>query len=93
MIQSWKSEAARQVFAGRVPKGFPPDLVKAARRRLERLNAATRIEDLRTPPGHTLHRLEGDRSGEWSISANDQFRICFRWGDGGPEQVEIVDYH
>ena len=93
MIQSWKSEAARQVFAGRVPKGFPPDLVKAARRRLERLNAATRIEDLRTPPGHRLHRLEGDRGGQWSISVNDQFRICFRWGDGGPEQVEIVDYH
>ena len=92
MIQSWKSEAARQVFAGRIPKGFPPDLVKAARRRLERLNAATRVEDLRTPPGHRLHRLEGDREGQWSISVNDQFRICFTWGAGGPEQVEIVDY-
>ena len=93
MIQSWKSEAARQVFAGRAPKGFPPDLVKAARRRLERLNAATRVEDLRTPPGHRLHRLEGDRAGQWSVNINDQFRICFSWGAGGPEQVQIVDYH
>ncbi len=93
MIQSWKSEAARQVFEGRIPKGFPSDLVKAARRRLERLNAATGVEDLRTPPGHRLHRLDGDRSGQWSISVNDQFRICFVWSAGGPEQVEIVDYH
>lgn len=90
MIQSWKSEAARQVFAGHAPKGFPADLVKAARRRLERLNAATAVEDLRTPPGH---RLEGDRAGQWSISVNDPFRICFVWGAAGPEQVEIVDYH
>ena len=93
MIRSWKSEAARQVFQGRVPKGFPPDLVKAARRRLERLNAATRVEDLRTPPGHRLHPLGGERAGQWSVSINDQFRICFVWEAGGPEQVEIVDYH
>ena len=93
MIQSWKGESARQVFAGRSPKGFPADLVKAARRRLERLNAATAVEDLRTPPGHRLHRLEEDRSGQWSISVNDQFRICFVWGAAGPEQVEFVDHH
>ena len=93
MIQSWKSEAARQVFAGQTPKGFPADLVKPARRRLERLNAATAVEDLRTPPGHRLHRLEGDRAGQWSISVNDQFRICFIWSAAGPEAVEFVDYH
>jgi toxin HigB-1 len=93
MIQSWKSEAARQVFAGLAPKGFPADLVKPARRRLERLNAAAMVEDWRTPPGHRLHRLEGGRAGQWSISVNDQFRICFVWGAAGPEDVEVVDYH
>ena len=93
MIQSWKSEAAREVFAGRVPKGFPADLVKAVRRRLERLNAATTVEDLRTAPGQRVHRLAGDRAGQWSISVNDQFRICFIWGSAGPEDIEFVDYH
>ena len=47
----------------------------------------------RAPPGHRLHRLGADRAGQWSISVNDQFRICFVWGDHGPEQVEFVDYH
>lgn len=90
MIRSWKSRDARLVFEGRAPKGFPADLVKATRRRLD---AAVTVEDLRAPPGHRLHRLGADRAGQWSISVNDQFRICFVWGDHGPEQVEFVDYH
>ncbi len=92
MILSWKSRDARLVFEGRAPKGFPADLVRATRR-LERLDAAVTVEDLRAPPGHRLHRLGADRAGQWSISVNDQFRICFIWGDHGPEQVEFVDYH
>ena len=92
MIRSWKSRDARLVFEGRAPKGFPADLVRATRR-LERLDAAVTVEDLRAPPGHRLHRLGADRAGQWSISVNDQFRICFVWGDHGPEQVEFVDYH
>jgi proteic killer suppression protein len=93
MIRSWKSRDARLVFEGRAPKGFPADLVRATRRRLERLDAAVTVEDLRVPPGHRLHRLGADRAGQWSISVNNQFRICFVWGDHGPEQVEFVDYH
>jgi proteic killer suppression protein len=94
MIQSWKTAAARMVFEGRNPgKVFPADLIAVTRRRLFRLNDATLIEDLRVPPGHRLHMLDGDRSGQWSISVNDQFRICFRWGDKGPEDVEFTDYH
>jgi proteic killer suppression protein len=94
MIKSWKSPAARAVFEGSDPgKGFPADLVKATRRRLERLNAASDVMDLRVPPGHRLHELTDDRAGQWSISVNDQFRICFRWGPEGPEDVEFVDYH
>lgn len=93
MIRSWKSRDARLVFEGRAPKGFPADLVRATRRRLERLDAAVTVEDLRAPPGHRLHRLGADRAGQWSISVNDQFRIGFVWGDRGPEHVEFVDYH
>lgn len=93
MITSWKSPAAREVFEGRVPKGFPADLAKATRRRLGYLHAAARLEDLRSPPGNRLHALSGDRGGRHSISVNDQFRICFVWTDEGPAEVEFVDYH
>ncbi len=93
MIQSWKDNKASAVFVGQVPKGFPADLAKAARRRLFQLDSAVVIEDMRVPPGNRLHRLTGDRSGQWSISVNDQFRICFVWGRHGPESVEFVDYH
>ena len=93
MIQSWKDRTAEAVFRGRAPKGFPADLLAATRRRLARLDSATTLEDLRSPPGNRLHALTGDRDGQWSISVNDQFRICFVWGANGPEDVEFVDYH
>jgi toxin HigB-1 len=94
MIRSWRSEQAKAIFEGRDPgKGFPPDLVQATRRRLLRLDAATSVDDLRTPPSHRLHRLVGNRAGEWSISVNDQFRITFKWGEQGPEDVWFGDYH
>ena len=93
MIMSWKSPAAREVFEGHAPKGFPADLAKAMRRRLGYLHAAARLEDLRSPPGNRLHALTGDRAGQHSISVNDQFRICFVWTDEGPADVEFVDYH
>jgi len=93
MIKSWKSPAAREVFEGKVLKGFPADLAKTTRRRLGYLHAALRLEDLRSPPGNRLHALSGDREGQHSISVNDQFRICFVWTDEGPAEVEFVDYH
>ena len=93
MIQSWKDKRTREVFEGRSPKGFPADLVRAARRRLFQLDAAHVLEDLKDPPGNRLHALVEDRRGQWSISVNRQFRICFVWGAQGPEDVELVDYH
>jgi proteic killer suppression protein len=93
VIVSWKGKKAREVFEGNCPKGFPADLFRRARRSLFQLDAATRLDDLKHPPGNRLHRLEEDRAWQWSISVNDQFRICFRWTDQGPEDVEFVDYH
>jgi proteic killer suppression protein len=93
LIQSWKTKAAKDVFEGHSPKGFPTDLLKAVRRRLAQLNAARALEDLKAPPGNRLHLLTADRKGQWSISVNDQFRICFVWTDNGPDAVEFVDYH
>ena len=90
MIQSWKSKEAREVFQGFTPaKGFPTDLVRMTRRRLAQLDAATQVEDLRSPPSNRLHIVEG----RWSISVNRQFRITFLWGQNGPEEVWFGDYH
>lgn len=64
-----------------------------AMRKLAMLNQAARLDDLRVPPGNRLEALKGDRAGQHSIRVNDQFRVCFRWTNTGPEDVEIVDYH
>jgi len=64
-----------------------------ARRKLRQLQIAARLEDLRVPPGNHLEALHADRAGQYSIRINGQWRLCFRWTDGGAEDVEIVDYH
>jgi len=93
LIQGWKTKAAKDVFEGGSPKGFPTDLLMAVRRRLAQLNAARTQEDMKAPPGNRLHSLTADRKGQWSVSVNDQFRISFVWTDYGPDAVEFVDYH
>ena len=92
MIKSFKNRDVEAVFKGESPKGFPAP-VKVARRKLEMLNAATRLEDLRVPPKNRLEALEHDRKGQHSIRINDQYRVCFVWTEAGPTEVEIVDYH
>ncbi len=62
-------------------------------RKLEHLDSVERIEELRVPPGNRLEALAGDRKGQFSVRVNERFRICFRWTDEGPVDVEIVDYH
>jgi toxin HigB-1 len=66
---------------------------RGARGKLRQLDAATRIGDLRSPPGNRLERLEHDRVGQWAIRINGQWRVCFVWRDGRPHEVEITDYH
>ena len=68
-------------------------IARAALRKLDMLHAAHRLLDLRSPPGNRLEALAGDRLGQYSVRINDQWRLCFRWTDAGPEDVEIVDYH
>jgi proteic killer suppression protein len=64
-----------------------------ARRKLEQLNMAGQLNDLKIPPGNRLEALKGDRKGQHSIRINDQWRVCFVWTPNGPKDVEIVDYH
>lgn len=93
MIRSLKGRFAEAVAAGKTIKGFPPDLLSVAERRMQAIANAHRLEDLRSPPGNRLEALKGDRKGQHSIRINDQWRLCFIWRDGGAESVEIVDYH
>jgi len=97
MIQSFRDEGTRDVFdrarSKRAAKTCPPDLWSVAQRKLDQLNQAERLDDLRAPPRNRLEALKGDRKGQHSIRINDQFRVCFRWKAGGPEDVEIVNYH
>jgi proteic killer suppression protein len=94
MIRSFCGALAELILQQRrVPKGFPTDIAKVARRKLVQLDAAILLGDLAAPPGNRLEGLRGDLAGKHSIRINDQWRIVFQWTDAGPEQVEIVDYH
>jgi toxin HigB-1 len=94
MIRSFRGTFAALILRERrVPKGFPTDVAKVARRKLVQLNNATILADLAAPPGNRLEALRGDLAGKHSIRINDQWRVVFRWSNEGPEEVEIVDYH
>ncbi|GJE60008.1 type II toxin-antitoxin system RelE/ParE family toxin [Methylobacterium trifolii] len=93
LIQSFANRATEAVYRGQRPKGFPAEIFAAARRKLAYLDQARDLNDLRAPPGNRLHALLHDRAGQHAIRVNDQYRICFRWTEAGPAEVEIVDYH
>ncbi|MEI6727055.1 MAG: type II toxin-antitoxin system RelE/ParE family toxin [Actinomycetes bacterium] len=92
MIVSFKDGDTEQLASGRRVKRLQ-SIETVARRKLRQLEIAGRLDDLRVPPGNRLEPLKGDRSGQYSIRINDQYRVCFRWTAGGAEDVEIVDYH
>lgn len=93
MIRSFADRDTEQVWLRERARGVDPRIHKAANRKLHLLDAATTLDSLRVPPGNRLEALKGDRAGQHSIRVNDQWRICFRWTDGGVEDVQIVDYH
>jgi toxin HigB-1 len=93
MIVTFGDGETERIWRGLRSRRLPFDIQSVALRKLRLLNAARRLEDLRVPPGNRLEALKGDRAGQWSIRINDQWRICFRWTQGGAEKVEIVDYH
>lgn len=97
MIRSFANQGTQDVFDGSSSKVgrrvCPAGLWKVAQRKLDQLNQALRLSDLNAPPANRLERLKGDRQGQHSIRINDRYRICFRWTQLGPEDVEIVDYH
>ncbi len=94
MIVSYRDDRTRNFAAGKRVKAFS-GIERAARLKLDRLEAAATLHDLAGLPGNGLESLKGDRKGQYSIRINDQWRICFEWtGDAlGPSNVAIVDYH
>ena len=93
MIRSFGDRETERFWDGVASRRLPSDIRRAAQRKLELIDAAQRLDDLRLPPGNRLEALLGGRRGQHSIRINQQWRICFRWTEGGAEDVEICDYH
>ncbi|MHB8731484.1 MAG: type II toxin-antitoxin system RelE/ParE family toxin [bacterium] len=93
MIRSFQDRDTEAVFQRERSRKFAPDVQRRGLIKLDMLDAAESLDDLRVPPGNRLEKLSGDRKGQFSIRINDQWRICFMWTDGDAYEVEIVDYH
>jgi proteic killer suppression protein len=92
MIQSFDDKPTESLWLGRRPPELPPSIHKVALRKLTQLEAVSRLDELRIPPGNHLEPLRRDRSGQFSIRVNNQYRICFRWDRSNAQDVEITDY-
>lgn len=93
VIKTFADQRTKDLHDTGRARRFPPDLAARAVRKLEYVDLAVHLDDLRVPPGNRLHALAGDRKGQHSISVNDQWRICFRFVDGDAYDVEVCDYH
>ncbi len=93
MIQTFADKQTAAIFNGLEVRKLPKTIQATARRKLKLIDSAAMLESLRVPPGNRLEQLKGDRTGQWSIRINDQWRICFTWRDGHAFDAEIVDYH
>jgi proteic killer suppression protein len=97
MIQSFKNQGTEDIFNGKntkeARKVCPRSLWNVATRKLDQLDSIQTLEELRVPPGNKFESLKGNRKEEYSIRINNQYRICFKWSEIGPNSVEITDYH
>lgn len=97
MILSFKNRATEDIFNGKATKSAlrlcPKNIWKIVYRKLDELDSVLSLDELRMPPGNRLEALVRERKGQHSIRINDQYRICFKWTETGPMDVEITDYH
>jgi toxin HigB-1 len=97
VIVSFRDDGTKDVWDGKnsrdARRSCPDNILSVARRKLDMVQQAVRLDDLRAPPGNRLEKLSGDRAGQYSIRVNDQYRICFGWTEAGATEVEITDYH
>ena len=92
MIQSFRTQETEDLFNDTPVKKWQ-SIESVARRKLNMVHAAAKLDDLKVPPGNKLHKLDKDREGQHAIRINDQYRVCFVWRDGNAYDVEIADYH
>jgi toxin HigB-1 len=93
MIRSFADKHTQRFYETGKSRRIPAEILRRAFRKLQYLDIATQLSDLKVPPSNRLHPLHGDRGGQYSISVNDQWRICFRFVDGDAFEVELTDYH
>ena len=93
VIKTFADRQTQELFVTGRSRRLPPEITRRARRKLEYIDLAADLHDLRNPPGNRLHKLGGDRTGQHAIAVNDQWRVCFRFVDGDAYDVEITDYH
>ena len=93
MIKTFADKRTQELFVTGKATRFPVDVARRAARKLEYVDLATSLADLKVPPGNRLHALKDDRRGQYAIAVNDQWRVCFRFVDGDAYDVEICDYH
>ena len=93
VIKTFADKRTKSLYESGESKRFPPGIWERALRKLEYLDLATSVTDLSVLPSNQLHKLERDRAGQYSVSVNDQWRVCFRFEDGDAYDVEITDYH
>ncbi len=93
VFRTFADKHTQEIYVTGRSRRLPPDITRRARRKLEYVDVASRLEDLKTPPGNKLHRLGKDREGQYAIRVNDQWRVCSRFVDGDAFDVEITDYH
>ena len=93
VIKTFRDKDTATLYNTGQLRRLQPDIIRRAIRRLEYVDLAERIDDLRVPPSNRLHQLKGEREGQYAISVNDQWRICFPFVDGDAYDVEITDYH
>lgn len=97
MIVSFKDRASEDIFNGvntkAARKACPQTLWQIVGRKLDQLDSVLSLDELKVSLGNRLERLSGDRRSEYSIRINEQYRICFMWGESGPYDVEVTDYH
>ena len=93
MIKTFADRQTQEFYETGKSKRFPHDIWKRALRKLEYVDLAARLDDLKVPPSNRLHELERERREQFSISVNDQWRICFRFAEGDAYDVELTDYH
>ncbi|MCF6193655.1 MAG: type II toxin-antitoxin system RelE/ParE family toxin [Kangiellaceae bacterium] len=93
MIKTFSDRYTKALYETGKSRKFPPDILSRASRKLEYVNLAYTVDDLKVPPGNKLHQLTNDRVGQHAIVINDQWRICFKFEDGDAFDVEVCDYH